>query len=78
MRTTPQAVREDLTQAVDSLTDYGDAGRTLPDIFLLYGTRLANFSGLATLEQVLTLVEVELGGLDPDCPLGLVACAKEF
>lgn len=78
LRSTPRTVREELTRAVESLTDYGDAGRTLPDLFLLYGTRLANFSGLATLEQVLTLVEVELGGLDPDFPLGLVACAKEL
>jgi N-methylhydantoinase A len=69
-------IRETLTGMVDELTDYGDAGRTIPDIFLLYGIRLANFSGLADLEQVLALVEVELRALDPATPLVLIACPK--
>jgi N-methylhydantoinase A len=70
-------LKEELTRAVEALTDYGDAGRTIPDIFILYGARLANFSGLAELEQVLALTEVELRSLDPATPLVLLACPKE-
>ena len=70
-------IKEELTRAVEQLTDYGDAGRTIPDIFILYGARLANFSGLADLEQVIALVEVELRSLDPETRLVVVACPKQ-
>ncbi|HMY70994.1 MAG TPA: hydantoinase/oxoprolinase family protein, partial [Blastocatellia bacterium] len=67
-----------LEQAVESLTDYGDAGRAIPDIFILYGARIANFSGLADLEQVKALVEVELRSLDPATKLLVIACPKQI
>lgn len=75
--TTLAKLKEELTRAVEALTDYGDAGRTIPDIFILYGARLANFSGLAELEQVLALTGVELQSLDPATPLVVLACPKE-
>jgi N-methylhydantoinase A len=65
-----------ITAAVEQLTDFGDAGRAIPDIFVLYGSRLANFSGLADLEQVLALSEVELRSLDPITKLIVIACPK--
>lgn len=66
----------EITAAVERLTDFGDAGRAIPDIFVLYGARLANFSGLADLEQVLVLSEVELRALDPAMQLIIIACPK--
>ena len=65
-----------LIEAVEKLTDFGDAGRAIPDIFVLYGSRLANFSGLADLDQVLALTEVELRSLDPLTKLIVIACPK--
>ena len=65
-----------ITAAVEQLTDFGDAGRAIPDVFVLYGARLANFSGLADLEQVLVLSEVELRSLDPTTKLIVIACPK--
>ena len=65
-----------IAAAVEQLTDFGDAGRAIPDIFVLYGARLANFSGLADLEQVLVLSEVELRSLDPATKLIVIACPK--
>ncbi len=76
--TTLAALNDQLTRAVEALTDYGDAGRTIPDIFILYGARLANFSGLAELEQVLALTEVELRSLDAATKLVIVACPKQM
>ncbi len=66
----------EITAMVELLTDFGDAGRAIPDIFILYGARLANFSGLADLEQVLALVDVELRSLDPQTKLIVVGCPK--
>ncbi len=75
--TTLGKIKDELTRVVDALTDYGDAGRAIPDIFVLYGTRLANFSGLAELDQVLALAEVELKSLDTTTKLVVIACPKQ-
>jgi hypothetical protein len=72
-----QHLNDELTRMVEALTDYGDAGRTIPDIFILYGARLANFAGLAALEQVLALAEVELRALDASTRLLAIACPKQ-
>jgi len=65
-----------LERAVDTLTDFGDAGRAIPDLFLIYGSRIANFTGLAELAQVQALARVELRSLDPDVKLILIGCKK--
>ncbi|MFN0108090.1 MAG: hydantoinase/oxoprolinase family protein, partial [Blastocatellia bacterium] len=75
--TTLGAVKEELEKAVDALTDYGDAGRAIPDIFVLYGARIANFSGLAELDQVIALAEVELRSIDEATKLVVIACPKQ-
>jgi hypothetical protein len=75
--TTLSHVEETLERSVDSLTDYGVAGRSIPDIFILYGARITNLSGLAELEQVTTLAEVELRSLDPATKLVVIACPKQ-
>lgn len=71
-------VTAELARAVDFLTDYGDAGRAIPDIFILYGARIANFSGLADLDQVTALAEVELRSLNHETRLVVVACPKQI
>ncbi len=76
--TTLAEVNEVLGRVVDGLTDYGDAGRAIPDIFILYGVRIANFSSLADLEQVTALAEVELRSLDPATKLIVIACPKQM
>lgn len=75
--TTLANIQNTLEQAVESLTDYGDAGRAIPDIFILYGARIANFSGLADLAQVTALAEVELRSLDTATKLVVIACPKQ-
>jgi N-methylhydantoinase A/oxoprolinase/acetone carboxylase beta subunit len=75
--TTLAQLNDELARAVEQLTDYGDAGRTIPDVFILYGSRLTNFSGLAELDQVIALAEVELRTLDPAVKLIVIACPKQ-
>jgi N-methylhydantoinase A/oxoprolinase/acetone carboxylase beta subunit len=71
-------IPEELARVIDQLTDYGDAGRAIPDLFLLYGARIANFSGLADLDQVVALADVELRSLDPTMHIVVVACPKQL
>jgi len=74
---TVASAQDALTRAVDILTDYGDAGRAIPDVFILHGARIVNLSGLASLDQVLALAEVELRSLDPQTPLVVISCPKQ-
>lgn len=67
----------ELEQVITSLTDFGDAGRSLPDIHVLAGGRIINLSGLAEMEQALALAQTELENRPGNEPLVLVACRKQ-
>jgi N-methylhydantoinase A len=67
---------DDLRAAVDEATTFGDVGRALPDIYLLHGARIADFSGLASAEQAVALAEEELAGRAPDAPIVLLTVPR--
>ena len=66
----------ELRVLLGALSDYGDAGRTVPDIFLLLGSRLVNLSGLADDNQVLGLAGVEIRAHAPDRPVVISATPR--
>ncbi len=66
----------ELETIINKLTDFGDAGRALPDIHLLVGARIVNLSGLAELEQVLALAATELENSIADEKVVIVAAPK--
>ena len=65
-----------LKNILNDLTDFGDAGRSLPDIHLLVGARIISLSGLAETEQVLVLAKTEIENLPNDAPIVIVASIK--
>ncbi|WP_394993055.1 hydantoinase/oxoprolinase family protein [Emticicia sp.] len=65
-----------LEKVINDLTDFGDAGRSLPDIHLLVGSRIINLSGLAELEQAIALARTELENMPNDAPIVIVASIK--
>ena len=67
---------EQIEAAILKLTDFGDAGRSLPDLHMLVGSRIVNLSGLAEMEQAIALGQTELENLPPDEPVAIVASAK--
>jgi len=69
-------VATELDEVITNLTDFGDAGRSLPDIHLLAGSRIINLSGLAELEQVLALAQTELENRPGDEPIVIIASRK--
>ena len=71
-----EAIARNLESVINKLTDFGDAGRALPDIHLLTGARIINLSGLAELEQVVVLAKTELENLPPDEKLVIVAAPR--
>lgn len=66
----------ELRALVTALSEYGDAGRAVPDVFLLVGARLVNLSGLADESQVLGLAGVEIRGHAPERPVVIIGTAR--
>jgi N-methylhydantoinase A len=73
---TVEAITRNLESIINKLTDFGDAGRALPDIHLLAGGRVINLSGLAELEQVVALAQTELENMPPDEKLIVIAAPR--
>ena len=65
-----------LEKILNDLTDFGDAGRSLPDIHLLVSARIISLSGLAETEQALILAKTEIENLPNDTPIVIVASIK--
>ena len=69
---TVASLESDLRSLVGDLLDFGDAGRTIPDVHLLVGGRLVNLSGLADEAQLLGLALVEVRAQAPDHPVVVI------
>lgn len=65
-----------LRAAVEEATAFGDVGRALPDIYVLHGARIADFSGLASAEQAVALAAEELEGRAPDAPVVILTSSR--
>jgi len=64
LETRRDTFRPDINRFLESHTEYGDAGRAIPKVFLLYPSRIADLTGLQTAEQVLSLAETELQNVE--------------
>ncbi|BDE05098.1 ATP-utilizing protein [Vulcanimicrobium alpinum] len=69
-------VADALPREIDDATTFGDVGRSLPDVFLLRGARIAEFSGMAEAAQIAGLVRDELDGVDAAEPVVVVTVTK--
>lgn len=64
--------------AIEGATTFGDVGRALPDLYLLHGARIANFSGLASAQQAVALAKEEIAGRKADDPVAILAIPREI
>lgn len=75
-QTTQSHCIQDLEGILAQFTGFGDAGRQLPDIQVLYQKRILHLSGLAELDQVVALAKTELELLDSRTPMIIMATPK--
>jgi N-methylhydantoinase A/oxoprolinase/acetone carboxylase beta subunit len=68
--------RRVVMDVINRLTDYGDAGRTLPDLHVLVGMRIIDLSGLAEASQATAITSTELEDLENDVPVVVIATRK--
>ncbi len=73
---TAGSIERALSLALEEATTYGDVGRALPDVHLIYGSRVADLGTLADAAQVLALAVEELRGLDPGARVAIFAARK--
>ena len=63
MVTTKGKLQEDLHQLIDTNTEYGTIGGQLPLLYIFYGEKQIDLSGLVSVEQIDGLLQLELDGL---------------
>ncbi len=61
--TTKGKLQEDLHQLIDTNTEYGTIGGQLPLLYIFYGEKQIDLSGLVSVEQIDGLLQLELDGL---------------
>jgi N-methylhydantoinase A len=74
--TTVGRVEAVLTALLDEATSFGDVGRALPELHLVYGGRVADLGLLAQADQVTALAIEELRGLDMAMPVLIIAARR--
>ena len=65
-----------VTEAMENDTAFGDVGRAPPQLFVLHGSRVADFSGLSGAEQAVALAREELAGRAADAPVVVLTVAR--
>jgi N-methylhydantoinase A/oxoprolinase/acetone carboxylase beta subunit len=73
---TVQSLTSRVGALVEAATVYGDAGGLAPDVFLLISARVVDLSGVATKDQILTLVRAESDALPGSEPAVILVSAK--
>ena len=53
-----------LSEVIDNFTIYGDAGAIAPDVFLIYGPKIIDLTGVMFKEQMLSVARAELRSSD--------------
>lgn len=68
--------KDSLVRAVGELTEYNDGGKTLPNIYVIFGKRIIDLSGLIDETHVLSLANVELAAIRPEDRLIILCSAR--
>ncbi len=74
--TTSERVERELVRVLDDATAFGDVGRALPDVALVYGGSVAELGALAEAAQLVALAREELRGAASDAPVAIVATRR--
>lgn len=67
---------DDLGSAIEECTIYRDGGKEVPDVFMFYGKKIIDLSGLIEKSQIVSVARVEVQGLPEDTKLYVLICNK--
>jgi len=74
--TTVTGVKTIISQLIEELRSYGDAGELMPDIYVVVSGKIVDLSGLIQLSQILSLVEFDLKDLSANDNAMVLAVKK--
>ncbi len=63
-------------RAMEDMTEYNDGGKTLPNVYLIFGKRILDLSGLLDETQVQSLAKVELASAREEDVLIILCSAR--
>jgi N-methylhydantoinase A/oxoprolinase/acetone carboxylase beta subunit len=75
-RTRCEDLEARLRDEIEAATSFGDVGRALPELYLVHGARIADFSGLANADQAVGLAKEEVTGRAADDPVAIIAVPR--
>lgn len=78
IETSKQNFKEVISEIIKNHTTYGDAGALLPDIFIVYGGKIIDTTGLISENQILSLAELELKDVSSSENIILLAGKKKI
>ena len=73
LQTTVSDSVSDIDRFLQDVSDYSDAGQILPEVYLLYGSRIVDFSSVLEQTQVESLMKMELNGMPDNTSIVLLA-----
>lgn len=72
-RAAPDSAERVISTLIEEHSEWGDAGKVIPDVVLLAGPRIIDLSGLLDASQVLALARAELETLPKDAEIVAIA-----
>jgi len=73
IKTSAKEVATQMSKIVEEHSQWGDAGRIIPDILLISGSKIIDLSGLLNIDQLSALAKVELDGVPENSAVIVVA-----
>lgn len=66
-----------LEQLTERHTAYGDSNMTPPDVYIFVGGKIHDYCGMSEKEQILSLAQTELAGIDSSTPVVALMITKD-
>lgn len=77
VRTSAGALTATLAEIIERATRFGDVGRVVPALYLLWGARVAAYDGLSSAQQAVALAGEELEGCADDEPVVAIVVRRD-
>lgn len=68
----------EMNAAIEASTIYSDGGKETPDVFMFYGKKIIDLSGLIDNKQIVSLARVEVQGLDKSSVVYVLVSKKNI
>lgn len=77
LQTTAGRAMGHIAAFVEKKADYNDVGMILPEVFVLYKSRIADYASILSFESLQGLIDIELQGLDEQEPVVCLLRARK-